>query len=58
MGCRMVEAYRTIEVRPIAGPIGAEIHGIDLAHENGPAELAELRRAYDAYGVIFSATRT
>ena len=37
----------------MAGPIGAEIHGIDLARDNGLAELAELRRAYDAYGVIF-----
>ncbi len=49
----MVGAYRTIEVRPLAGPIGAEVHGIDLARDGGAAEIAELRRAYDAHGVIF-----
>ena len=35
------------------GPVGAEIHGIDLARNVDAATFAELRRAYDTYGVIF-----
>ena len=49
----MTESYRTIEVRPTSGALGAEIHGIDLAEDIGDDQLAELRRAFDDFGVIF-----
>lgn len=46
-------AYRTIEVRPVSDALGTEIHGIDLAQDISDAQLAELRQAFDDYGVIF-----
>ena len=49
----MSESYRTIEVRPLAGALGAEILGIDLAGEIGARQFDELRAAYDEFGVIF-----
>ena len=49
----MTEAYRAIEVRPLAGSLGAEIHGIDLAADFGEDAMTEMRRAYDEYGVVF-----
>ncbi len=49
----MAESYRTIEVRPTSGALGAAIHGIDLAEDIGDDQLAELRRAFDDFGVIF-----
>jgi taurine dioxygenase len=49
----MTESYRTIEVRPSSGALGAEIHGVDLATDFGDDQLAELRQAFDDFGVIF-----
>ncbi len=49
----MTESYRTIEVRPTSAALGAEIHGVDLSGDLGDARLAELRRAFDEFGVIF-----
>lgn len=48
-------SYRTIEVRPIAGSLGAEIHGVDLSHELGQETFAEIHRAFLEHLVIFSA---
>jgi len=45
--------YHTIEVRPIAGALGAEIHGIDLAQGPSQEQFAEIQSAFHAYGVIF-----
>ncbi len=45
--------YRTIEVRPIAGALGAEVHGVDLAKPPEAATIAEIRRAFLEYLVIF-----
>jgi taurine dioxygenase len=42
-----------IEVRPIAGAIGAEIGGVNLARELSEATIAALRRAWLQHGVIF-----
>jgi taurine dioxygenase len=45
--------YHTIEVRPIAGALGAEIHGIDLAQGPSQEQFAEIQSAFHAYGVNF-----
>ncbi len=42
-----------IEVRPLTGVVGAEIHGVDLAGDVTDAQFAEIRRAFHDYGVIF-----
>src|SRR5262245_53009182 len=43
----------TLEVRPLAGAIGAEIHGVDLAGELSADTLAAIRRAWLEHCVIF-----
>ena len=45
--------YQHIEVRRVAGAIGAEIHGIDLARGLSEAAFAEIHRAWLAHQVIF-----
>lgn len=45
--------YRTIEVRPIAGALGAEVHGVDLAKPADAATVTEIRRAFLENLVIF-----
>jgi len=47
------EGYRTIEVAPIAGALGAEIHGVDLAAALSDATVAEIRRAWLEHLVVF-----
>ncbi len=46
-------AYRTIRVEPIAGALGAEIGGVDLASELGDDVVAEIRRAWLEHLVVF-----
>jgi taurine dioxygenase len=46
-------AQDTIEVRPIAGAIGAEIYGVDLAGELSEAAIAAIRRAWLEHCVVF-----
>ena len=41
-----------IQYTPLSGAIGAEIHGIDLAHATD-AEIAEIRQVWLAHNVIF-----
>jgi taurine dioxygenase len=43
----------TLTVKPLAGAIGAEIHGIDLLSEISEAELAQIRALWLQYSVIF-----
>jgi len=50
--------YQLIEVRPIAGAIGAEIHGIDLSKPMSDALYAEVRRAFIEYQVVFFREQT
>lgn len=45
--------YERIEVRPIAGACGAEVHGVDLAKPLDDATFAEVRRAFVENLVIF-----
>ncbi len=54
----MTERYQTIDVRPVAGALGAEIHGVDLAGEVPVEQFSEIRRAFGDYGVIFFRDQT
>lgn len=45
--------YRKIDVRPIAGSLGAEIAGADLARALDDETLAEIRRAWLEHLVVF-----
>jgi len=45
--------YQTIAVRPIAGALGADILGVDLAQDLSHAQFAEIQRAFHDYSVIF-----
>jgi taurine dioxygenase len=46
--------YRRITVTPIAGALGAEIGGVDLARDvEDPAVIAEIRRAWLDHLVVF-----
>ena len=45
-------AYKTMEVRPMAGAIGAYIHGVNLKDRANKAMWAELKRAFLEYHVI------
>jgi taurine dioxygenase len=47
-----VGAYRHIEVRPVAGALGAEIHGADLAKLDD-ATFAEIKAAWLEHLVVF-----
>jgi taurine dioxygenase len=49
----MARSYRHIEVRPIAGALGAEIHGIDASRELHAEVIAEIRQAWLDHLVIF-----
>ncbi len=44
--------YETMQVRPIAGALGAEIHGVNLKDRDNLAMWAELRRAFLEHQVI------
>ncbi len=45
--------YRRIEVRPIAGALGAEIRGVDIARLLEAEVVSEIRRAFLDHLVIF-----
>lgn len=48
-----VSGYRSIKVLPIAGALGAEIAGIDLATDLVDDTVAEIRRAWLEHLVVF-----
>ncbi len=50
-----MQPYTRIEVTPIAGALGAEIGGVDLAQPLDADTLAEIRRAFLEHLVIFFA---
>ncbi|HKU95069.1 MAG TPA: TauD/TfdA family dioxygenase, partial [Vineibacter sp.] len=45
--------FRHLEVRPIAGALGAELHGIDLARDLDDDAVAEIRQAWLDHLVVF-----
>ncbi|MGH6954804.1 MAG: TauD/TfdA dioxygenase family protein [Alphaproteobacteria bacterium] len=51
-------AYDRIEVRPIAGALGAEIAGVDLSRPLGNETFAEVHRAFLEHLVIFFRDQT
>jgi taurine dioxygenase len=46
-------SFRHIQVRPIAGALGAEIEGVDSARPLGAEVVAEIRRAFLDHLVVF-----
>ena len=47
-------AHPLLSVKPIAGAIGAEIHGVDLSRDDlSDATVAGIRRAWLDHGVVF-----
>jgi len=46
-------SYKDIEVRPIAGYIGAEIGGVDLSRPLGDSAIGEIRSALLKHKVVF-----
>ena len=48
-----MNAYRTIEVEPIAGALGAEIDGVDLDQDLSDETVDEIRRAWLDHLVVF-----
>ena len=44
---------RHLDVRPVSGALGAEIHGVDLAGELPDGLIAEIRRAWMEHLVVF-----
>jgi taurine dioxygenase len=49
----MSTSFRSITVQPIAGALGAEIGGVDLATDLPDATVAEIRRAWLDHLVVF-----
>ncbi|MDA0341920.1 MAG: TauD/TfdA family dioxygenase [Proteobacteria bacterium] len=49
----MTSPYETIEVRPVGGALGAEIHGVDLSSDLPDRQFAEIREVFRDNGVIF-----
>ena len=45
--------YQTIAATPVAGALGAEISGVDLAQPLADEALAEIRQAFAQYLVLF-----
>jgi len=45
--------YRHIEVQPVAGSLGAEIRGVNVAAAPGDEVIAEIRQAFQDHLVIF-----
>ena len=48
-----VRNYRHIEVRPVAGALGAEIYGVDMARDLDAEVVSEVRQALLDHLVIF-----
>jgi taurine dioxygenase len=49
----MNSSYSLIDIRPLSGAIGAEIHGVDLNKVISKEQFLEVKSAFGQYGVIF-----
>src|SRR3546814_3799864 len=49
----MAAHYTHIEVQPMAGALGADVHGVDLAQPLDDATFAEIERAFHDRLVLF-----
>jgi taurine dioxygenase len=49
----MAQPEAAIDIRPIAGALGAEIHGIDLGSEISNHTFGQIRQVFLDYSVIF-----
>ena len=49
----MNSSYSLIDIRPLSGAIGAEIHGVDLNKAISKEQFLEVKSAFGQYGVIF-----
>jgi taurine dioxygenase len=49
----MPNSTKNIDIRPLAGALGAEIHGVDLAAGLSDAQFSDIRRAFHEHSVIF-----
>ena len=49
----VVHAGPKLEIKPIAGALGAEIHGVDLSQDLDADTAAEIRRIWLKYNVVF-----
>jgi alpha-ketoglutarate-dependent taurine dioxygenase len=47
-----------IDIQPIAGALGAEVGGVDVAEDLDDAVISEIRQALLDYGVIFFRDQT
>ena len=50
---RESSAYRHLQVSPVAGALGAEVQGVDLARPLAPDVVGEIRQALLAHLVVF-----
>ena len=41
-----------LDIRPISGAVGAEIHGVDLKDNIPEEQFSEIKSAFGEYGVI------
>ena len=53
MTMRQTGRSNSIEVRPIAGTIGAEVHGVDVSRDLDDATIGDIRKALLDHCVIF-----
>ena len=42
-----------LDIKPISGTVGAEIHGVDLKDNIPEEQFSEIKSAFGEYGVIF-----
>jgi len=45
--------YRHVEIRPVAGALGVELHGVDLAQDLDDEVIGEIRQAWLDHLVVF-----
>ena len=49
----MKSSSGSLDIKPISGAVGAEIHGVDLKDNIPEEQFSEIKSAFGEYGVIF-----